>query len=58
MTIVFVFGASGSLIGSASFAAGGWSFSSLIGAAIGGLALLLYLLFDRPSAPQAERAKD
>ena len=54
MTIVFVFGASGSLIGSASFAAGGWSFSSLIGAAIGGVALLLYLLFDRRSARSAE----
>ncbi|TPG54640.1 MFS transporter [Sphingomonas glacialis] len=54
MTIVFVFGASGSLIGSASFAAGGWSLSSLIGAAIGGVALLLYLLFDRRSTRSAE----
>lgn len=50
MTIVFVFGASGSLIGSVSFAAGGWQLSSLIGAAIGGLALLVYLLFDRAPA--------
>lgn len=47
MTIVFVFGATGSLIGSASFEAGGWTLSSLIGAGFGGVALLLFLLFDR-----------
>ncbi|MEG3174764.1 MFS transporter [Sphingomonas sp. RB3P16] len=58
MTIVFVFGASGSLIGSASFAAGGWSLSSLIGAAIGAAALLLYLLFDRRPATTRATPRD
>lgn len=48
MTIVFVFGATGSVIGSASIAAGGWALTSLIGAGIGGVALALFLLFDRP----------
>ena len=48
MTIVFVFGATGSVIGSASIAAGGWALTSLIGAGIGCVALALFLLFDRP----------
>lgn len=47
MTIVFLFGATGSLIGSASFAAGGWALASLIGAGMGGVALALFALFDR-----------
>ncbi len=52
MTIVFLFGAMGSVIGSASIAAGGWALTSLIGAAIGSVALLLYGLFDRtPQKP-------
>ncbi|WP_010216618.1 MFS transporter [Sphingomonas sp. PAMC 26621] len=46
MTIVFLFGATGSVIGSASIAAGGWTLTSLIGAGIGGVALGLYALFD------------
>lgn len=57
MTIVFVFGASGSLIGSASFAAGGWQLASLIGAAIGGVALLLYGVFDRRPAPDTAESR-
>lgn len=48
MTIVFLFGATGSVIGSASIAAGGWALTSLIGAGIGGVALALFLMFDRP----------
>ncbi|WP_242186442.1 MFS transporter [Sphingomonas sp. CARO-RG-8B-R24-01] len=47
MTIVFLFGAMGSVIGSASIAAGGWALTSMIGAGIGGMALLLFALFDR-----------
>jgi predicted MFS family arabinose efflux permease len=47
MTIVFVFGATGSVIGSASVASGGWGLTSVIGAAIGGVGLTLFLLFDR-----------
>jgi predicted MFS family arabinose efflux permease len=47
MTIVFLFGAMGSVIGSASIAAGGWALTSLIGAGIGGVGLALFLLFDR-----------
>jgi predicted MFS family arabinose efflux permease len=47
MTIVFLFGAMGSVIGSASIAAGGWALTSLIGAGIGGIGLALFLLFDR-----------
>lgn len=53
MTIVFLFGAMGSLIGSASIAAGGWPLTSLIGAGIGGIALVLFVLFDRPDKPSA-----
>lgn len=49
MTIVFLFGATGSVIGSASVAAGGWALTSLIGAAFGGVGLVLFLVFDRPS---------
>jgi predicted MFS family arabinose efflux permease len=47
MTIVFVVGALGSVIGSTSYAAGGWSASALAGAAIGGVATLGFILFDR-----------
>ncbi|WP_242139168.1 MFS transporter [Sphingomonas sp. TREG-RG-20F-R18-01] len=47
MTIVFLFGAMGSVIGSASIAAGGWALTSMFGAGIGGMALLLFALFDR-----------
>ena len=49
MTIVFLFGATGSVIGSASVAAGGWALTSLIGAAFGGVGLVLFLVFDRPN---------
>jgi predicted MFS family arabinose efflux permease len=47
MTIVFLFGATGSVIGSASVAFGGWALTSLIGAAIGGAGVALFVLFDR-----------
>jgi predicted MFS family arabinose efflux permease len=50
MTVVFLIGASGSLIGSASYEAGGWPLSSIIGASIGGVALAIFLLFDRGKA--------
>jgi predicted MFS family arabinose efflux permease len=47
MTIVFLFGATGSVIGSASVSFGGWALTSLIGAAIGGAGVALVVLFDR-----------
>ena len=47
MTIMFVVGASGSLIGSGSYHAGGWSLSAGIGAAMGAAILLVFLVFDR-----------
>lgn len=47
MTIVFVIGGMGSLVGSATYRWGGWTLSGLTGAALGGLALLILLLFDR-----------
>ena len=53
MTVMFVVGALGSVIGSATYEAGGWSASALAGAAIGGIATLGFLLFDRgASAPR------
>lgn len=54
MSIMFLFGATGSLIGSASFEAGGWSLSALIGAGIGGVGLLLFALFDRRGAQSTD----
>jgi predicted MFS family arabinose efflux permease len=47
LTIMFLVGALGSVIGSATYEAGGWSMSALAGAAIGGVATLIFLLFDR-----------
>ncbi|MGN6376421.1 MAG: MFS transporter [Sphingomonas sp.] len=47
MTVMFVIGATGSLIGSASFGAGGWAASAIAGAAIGAVTLAVFLLFDR-----------
>ena len=53
MTVMFVVGALGSVIGSATYEAGGWSASAIAGAAIGGVATLGFLLFDRgASAPR------
>lgn len=46
LTAMFLIGASGSLIGSASFAAGGWSFTAAIGAGIGALSLAVFVLWD------------
>ena len=47
MTSMFVVGASGSLIGSISYNAGGWPLSAGIGTAIGGVILTVFLLVDR-----------
>lgn len=47
MTVMFLIGAMGSLIGSASYERGGWSLSALIGAGIGAVLLALFLAFDR-----------
>ncbi|MEP9360709.1 MFS transporter [Sphingomonas sp. KR3-1] len=47
MTIMFVVGALGSLVGSASYATGGWPLAALIGAGIGALLLAIFVLFDR-----------
>ena len=53
MTVMFVVGALGSVVGSATYEAGGWSASAIAGAAIGGVATLGFLLFDRgASAPR------
>ncbi|WP_420143195.1 MFS transporter [Sphingobium sp.] len=47
VTVMFLVGAMGSVIGSVTYEAGGWSASALAGAAIGGVATLIFLLFDR-----------
>ncbi|MCW3836795.1 MFS transporter [Sphingomonas canadensis] len=49
MTVMFGFGGLGSLIGTATYAAGGWHLSALAGAAMGGVALALMLAIDRPA---------
>ncbi|MGI8890239.1 MAG: MFS transporter [Chthoniobacterales bacterium] len=46
LTTMFVVGASGSLIGSASFEAGGWLFAAGIGAAISVISLTVFLFCD------------
>jgi predicted MFS family arabinose efflux permease len=50
MTSLFIVGASGSLIGSATYAAGGWVLSAAIGAAIGTGSLAFFLFADRAPA--------
>lgn len=47
MTTMFTVGGLGSLLGSATYAAGGWHLSAMAGAALGGLALLLMLVLER-----------
>ena len=47
MTIVFVIGALGSLVGTASYEAGGWALAALIGAGIGGFCLAVFAVVDR-----------
>lgn len=47
VTVMFLVGALGSVIGSVTYEAGGWTASALAGAAIGGVATLAFLLFDR-----------
>lgn len=47
MTIVFVIGALGSLVGTASYETGGWTLAALIGAGIGALCLAVFALLDR-----------
>ena len=46
LTSIFVIGASGLLIGSASVEAGGWLLTAGIGAAMGVISLVLFLLWD------------
>lgn len=48
LTSMFAVGAMGSLIGSLSFDAGGWGLSAAVGAAIGAISLLVFLIADRP----------
>jgi predicted MFS family arabinose efflux permease len=50
LTTMFAVGASGSLIGSATFEAGGWQLATGIGAAIGAISLGVFLLCDREEA--------
>ncbi|MBW4329374.1 MFS transporter [Stakelama sp. CBK3Z-3] len=47
MTAMFTVGASGSLVGSATFEMVGWTASALAGAGIGGVTLLVFLFFDK-----------
>lgn len=47
MTTMFVVGASGSLIGSISYNAGGWTLSASVGAGIGAIILTVFLSVDR-----------
>lgn len=47
MTVMFVVGAMGSVVGSVTFSLGGWNASALTGAAIGGVATIVFLLFDK-----------
>lgn len=47
MTAMFIVGASGSLIGSLTFASGGWTLSAWVGAGLCLCALAIFLLFDR-----------
>lgn len=47
MAVMFIFGAMGSVIGSATFEAGGWTLSATVGGAIGVVATLVYLIADR-----------
>ena len=54
LTSMFVIGASGSLIGSASFEAGGWLLTTAIGAAVGAVSLGVFLLCDRKDVDRFE----
>ncbi len=47
LTSMFGIGASGSLIGSVSFEAGGWLLTTTLGAAIAALSFLVFLVCDR-----------
>lgn len=47
MTVMFVVGAMGSVVGSVTFSLGGWNASAITGAGIGGIATIVFLLFDR-----------
>lgn len=53
LTTMFVIGASGSLIGSASFEYGGWVLTTGIGAAIGIVSLGVFLFCDRAAGKEA-----
>ncbi|WP_338465732.1 MFS transporter [Novosphingobium sp. ZN18A2] len=47
MTAMFVIGASGSLLGTASYAHGGWRGAAVTGAILAGVAFAAFILFDR-----------
>lgn len=47
LTAMFVIGATGSLIGSASFTAGGWTLTAGLGAAMGAVSLGVFFVWDR-----------
>lgn len=47
LTTMFVLGATGSLIGSATFESGGWTLSAATGAALGSVSLLAFFIWDR-----------
>ncbi len=51
MTMMFMVGGMGSLVGSATYAHGGWHLSALTGAAIGGIALALFALLEPRRTP-------
>lgn len=60
LTSMFIVGASGSVIGTATFEGYGWRVSAMVGAALCATALLTFLLFDRRAnsddQPQAHSA--
>jgi predicted MFS family arabinose efflux permease len=51
MTINFIGGAIGSVLGTITYAAGGWELTALTGGTMGVLLLLIYVVLDRRSAP-------
>ena len=47
VTVMFLVGALGSVIGSTTYEYGGWSLSAWSGAAIGGIATIVFLIYDK-----------
>lgn len=52
MTVIFIFGAGGSVLGTASYSAFGWPGATLVGAALTGAALMLFLFGDHGASSQ------